>query len=417
MDLTQYSRFSALFATALILKSALTTYLDYRNMVHIRSHQNQVPEKFKDIISLENHQKAANYTIDKIRTKKVFSFINLILLLGLTLMGGIDYLTLHVPNFGLGPVMTGLIFFAVLSFITSIPEIFHSYYSTFVIEEKYGFNKMTLGTFISDLIKGTIVMGIIGGIILAAILSMIYFSPTYWWLFSFFIFIGFQLLIMFIFPTFIAPLFNKFTPLPEGEIKETILKLLEKVGFRASGLFIMDASKRSSHGNAYFTGFGKTKRIVFFDTLIERLDVQEIEAVLAHELGHMKLNHIKKMIVKFFIVSFFAFCLLGFLIRYAPFLNGHGLFLATPHSSLALLMLVSGTYTYFFTPLSSMMSRKHEFEADAFAAKYSEGKKLITALIKLHRDNASVLEPDPMYSKFYYSHPPALERIEHLEKL
>lgn len=416
MDLTQYSRFSALFATALILKSALTTYLDYRNMVHIRSHEDQVPEKFKDIISLENHKKAADYTIDKIRAKKVFSFINLIFLLGLTLMGGLDYLSLHTPSFGLGPIMTGLIYFAILSFITSIPEFFHSYYSTFVIEEKYGFNKMTLGTFFGDLIKGTIVMGIIGGAILSAILSMIYFSPTYWWLFSFFIFIAFQLLIMFIFPTFIAPLFNKFTPLPEGEIKETIINLLNKVGFTASGLFIMDASKRSSHGNAYFTGFGKAKRIVFFDTLIEKLETKEIEAVLAHELGHMKLNHIKKMIVKSFIISFFVFCLMGFLIRYAPFLNGHGLFLATPHSSLALLMLISGTYTYFFTPLSSMMSRKHEFEADAFAAKYSESKKLITALIKLHRDNASVLEPDPMYSKFYYSHPPALERIEHLEK-
>lgn len=417
MDLTQYSRFSALFASALILKSALTTYLDYRNMVHIRSHQDHVPEKFKDIISLENHQKAANYTIDKIRTKKVFSFINLLLLLSLTLLGGLDYLSLNIPHFGLGPILTGLIYFAVLGLITNIPEIAHSYYSTFVIEERYGFNKMTFKTFISDLIKGTILMAILGGIILSAILAMIYLSPNYWWLFSFFIFVGFQLLILFIFPTFIAPLFNKFTPLPDGEIKEMILKLLNKVGFTASGLFIMDASKRSSHGNAYFTGFGKNKRIVFFDTLIERLDTKEIEAVLAHELGHMKLNHIKKMIVKFIIISFFAFCALGFLIRYAPFLNGHGLFLATPHSSLALILLVSGTYTFFFTPLSSMLSRKHEFEADAFAAKYSEAKKLISALIKLHRDNASVLEPDPMYSKFYYSHPPALERIEHLEKL
>jgi STE24 endopeptidase len=238
----------------------------------------------------------------------------------------------------------------------------------------------------------------------------------HWWLYAFFFLSGIQLLLIFIYPTFIAPLFNKFSPLKEGEVKDKIIGLLSRCGFKSSGLFVMDASKRSGHGNAYFTGFGKNKRIVFFDTLLNSLDPEEIEAVVAHELGHMKKNHIIKGMIKGFIISFMGLAVLGYLKNNLLFFEGHGVQTPSSHMALTLFSMVAGIYTFFFTPISAYFSRKYEYEADEFASQNSRASKLISALVKMYKDNASTLTPDPLYSKFYFSHPPALERVSYLEK-
>ncbi len=406
-----------IFLVALFAKSLIESILDKRNLDHILKNRHSVPEKFSSSISLADHQKAADYSAEKIKANQVFHLIDLIIFLAWTLGGGLEALNRISLSLGRSDIQSGLIFFALLGLISSILALPHSLYFTFVIEEKYGFNKTTWKVFISDLIKGASIAVVIGGPIAYSILLIMKQLGSLWWLYAFIFLTVIQLLLVFIYPTFIAPLFNKFSPLADGEVKDKILQLLDRCGFKSSGLFVMDASKRSGHGNAYFTGFGKSKRIVFFDNLLHSLDAEEVEAVLAHELGHMKKKHILKSMIKSIVFSFIGFAVLGHLKDNIYFFNGHGLQTINNHLALTLFSMVAGVYTFLLTPVSSYISRRHEYEADEFASKNAKATRLISALVKMYKDNASTLTPDPLYSKFYFSHPPALERVSYLEKL
>ena len=414
MEASFYTKF---FLVALFIKSLIESFLDKRNMDHIIKHRNAVPQKFSDQITLADHQKAADYSVEKIKASQVFHLVDLVIFLALTLFGGLELINHYAMGFNATPIVTGLIFFAffgIFSTITSLPK---TLYFTFVIEEKYGFNKTTWKTFITDMFKGALLSVILGSPIIYAILAIMERLGGNWWLYAFLFLTAVQLLLVFIYPTFIAPIFNKFSPLEEGEVKNKIMELLKRCGFKSSGLFVMDASKRSGHGNAYFTGFGKNKRIVFFDTLLASLDAEEVEAVLAHELGHMKKKHVLKGMIKGIFFSFVGFAILGFLRHNTAFFNGHGVQTITDYMALTLFSMVAGVYTFLLTPLSAYTSRKHEYEADQFASENAKASKLVTALVKMYKDNASSLTPDPLFSKFYFSHPPALERVSYLEKL
>lgn len=404
------------FILFVALKSLIEAYLDRRNMKNILANRNEVPEKFKEQISLADHQKAADYSIAKIKASQFFQFIDLAILLMWTLGGGIEAMDrLSKDLIGEGTLTTGVFFFMVylaISFFLSLPQ---SVYTTFVIEEKFGFNKTTVKTFITDIIKSTLVGLVIFVPILYGLLWIMASVGELWWLYAFVFLTLIQIVLMWAYPTFIAPIFNKFTPLEEGEVKNKIMELLARIDFKASGLFVMDGSKRSAHGNAYFTGFGKNKRIVFFDTLINSLNPNEVEAVLAHELGHFKRKHILKMIVKSIVMSFIAFFIMGQLLHSEIFFKGHGVQTVSTHAGLLLFMMVSGIYTFFIGPISSYQSRKFEYEADEFAATHSNARDLINALVKMYKDNASTLTPDEMYSNWYHSHPPAIKRVSFLE--
>jgi len=409
--------FTKFFLLALFLKSLVESILDKRNLDHIVKNRNAVPAKFASSITLAEHQKAADYSAEKIKVSQYFHLFDLVIFLLWTLGGGLEFLNRFAMTFGRSEISTGLVFFGLLGLISSVLALPHSLYFTFVIEEKYGFNKTTLKTYIMDRLKGAVLAVVIGGPIAWSILKIMEKLGNAWWVYAFVFLTIVQLLLIFIYPTFIAPIFNKFSPLQEGEVKEKIVHLLERCGFKSSGLFVMDASTRSGHGNAYFTGFGKNKRVVFFDTLINTLDAEEVEAVLAHELGHMKKKHILKGMIKGFVMSFIGFAVLGYLKNDFAFFQGHGVQTPSNYMALTLFSMVAGVYTYFLTPVMAWFSRKNEYEADEFASKHAKAEKLITALVKMYRDNASSLTPDPVYSKFYFSHPPALERVTYLEKL
>lgn len=413
VEMTYMTKF---FIAFICLKGLIESYLDNRNKMHILKNRKEVPAKFSDQITLEDHQKAADYSVTKIKAAQLFNLIGYGVLLAWTLGGGLDYLNTHVKTLGLSQLWTGVVFFLTFSFINSIITMPETLYKTFVIEEKFGFNKTTAKTFITDMIKGLALGLIIGVPILAGILWIMDALGEYWWAYAWAFLSVVQLLLMWIYPTFIAPLFNKFSALEDGEVKDKILELLKRTGFESNGLFVMDASKRSGHGNAYFTGFGKNKRIVFFDTLINTLEPSEVEAVLAHELGHFKRKHVLKLMIKAFLFSFLGLFILGQLMKADWFFNGHGVSSNETYMALILFTMVSGIYTFFITPISAWTSRKYEFEADEFAANNSDAADLISALVKMYKDNASTLTPDPAYSAFYHSHPPALIRVNFLEK-
>lgn len=411
------SFYTKIFLIALFAKSLIESYLDKRNMDHIIKNRDAVPFKFKDQITLADHQKAADYSVEKIKASQVFHLVDLIVFLALTLGGGLELINQYAVGLSSSPLITGLIFFGILGLFSTIISLPKSLYFTFKIEEKYGFNKTTWKTFIGDILKAGALTLVLGTPIAYSILWIMSRLGDNWWIYAFIFLTAIQLLLVFIYPTFIAPIFNKFSPLEDGTVKNKILDLLARCGFKSSGLFVMDASKRSGHGNAYFTGFGKSKRIVFFDTLLTSLDADEVEAVLAHELGHMKKKHVLKMMVKGIIFSFIGFAILGYLKNNPLFFNGHGVLTVTDYMALTIFSMVAGTYTFLLTPISSYTSRKHEYEADQFASENAQAGKLITALVKMYKDNASTLTPDPLFSKFYFSHPPALERVSYLEKL
>lgn len=413
----QANLFTKFFLVALFLKSLVESILDKRNLDHIQKNRNVVPSKFASAISLAEHQKAADYSVEKIKVNQFFHLFDLVVFLVWTLGGGLEFLNRVSMSYGKSDISTGLLFFALLGLISSALALPHSLYFTFVIEEKYGFNKTTIKTFIMDRIKGMLLAVVLGGPIAWSILKIMEKLGDKWWVYAFVFLTLVQLLLIFIYPSFIAPIFNKFSPLQEGEVKEKIIHLLERCGFKSSGLFVMDASKRSGHGNAYFTGFGKNKRVVFFDTLINSLDAEEVEAVLAHELGHMKKKHILKSMIKGFVMSFIGLAVLGYLKNDVAFFQGHGVQTPTNYMALTLFSMVAGVYTYFLTPFLAYFSRKYEYEADQFASEHAKASKLITALVKMYKDNASTLTPDPVYSKFYFSHPPASERVTYLESL
>jgi len=409
--------FSLIFLAALVFTTAFRAWLAWRQIHFVSAHRSQVPPAFAEKITLDAHQKAGDYTVAKTRLGIIELFVDFLLTLIFTFGGGLNWIdqTLRGMGFGWLGLGVGLAVAAILiSGIISLP---FSIYRTFTIEAKFGFNRMTLGLFISDLMKQVLLGAAIGLPVLAAILWMMNALGANWWIYAWLFYIGFSVLMMIVFPTWIAPLFNKFSPLADNDLKQRIENLLTRCGFKSQGLFVMDGSKRSSHGNAYFTGFGKSKRIVFFDTLIERLQPTEIEAVLAHELGHFKRRHIIKRIALSFAVSFVLLAILGWLAREPWFFRSLGVTEASNGMALVLFFTALPAFTFFLHPISSLYSRKHEFEADEYAAEQTQSADLITALVKLYQDNASTLTPDPLYSAVYDSHPPAAIRIAHLRQL
>ncbi|MCB1937200.1 MAG: M48 family metallopeptidase [Nitrosomonas sp.] len=412
--------FTLIFIVALLLTTVIQIWLSLRHIRYVRAHQSKVPEDFASQISLADHRKAANYTCSKTRADFPSIFLHAALLLVLTLGGGLSALNIFWQEWFGDPVFHGMALILSTLLIMGVAEIPLSYYRIFVIEEQFGFNKMTPGMFFADLIKQAMLMALLGAPLLFAILWLMEKMGENWWLYAWMAWITFNLFLLAVFPTWIAPLFNKFTPLEDASLKARIELLLKKCGFKSSGLFVMDGSRRSNHGNAYFTGFGKTKRIVFFDTLLSRLEPTEIEAVLAHELGHFKHRHVIKRIVVSFVMSLVFFWLLGYLMNQDWFYVGLGVNVETvPSTAMALLLffLVMPVFTFLFHPVSSIYSRKHEFEADAYAAQYASADDLIRALVKLYQDNAATLTPDPLHSTFYDSHPPAAIRVAHLQRL
>jgi len=411
--------FSVLFAVFLILSLAVRFWLGSRHIRHVLAHRSAVPAEFAEKISLYAHQKAADYTVAKTRFGLIALAVNAAVLVGFTLLGGLQYLSVTLYELT-GPGMTyQLSLLAAYAGISALIDLPFDYYRQFVLEAKFGFNKMTVGLFVSDLVKNVLIGAAVGLPLTWVILTLMSKSGDLWWLYAWFVWSGFQLLMLVLYPTVIAPLFNKFTPLQDETLRSRIESLMQRVGFASKGLFVMDGSKRSAHGNAYFSGFGAAKRIVFFDTLLARLGPQEIEAVLAHELGHFKLKHVIKRIVMMFILSLGFLALLGYLKQQVWFYTGLGVdpILLTNNDAMALILftLTLPVFTFLFSPLISLSSRKHEFEADAFAATHTNPQDLVSALVKLYEDNASTLTPDPIHSAFYDSHPPASVRIRQLQ--
>ena len=412
---------SLLFATAVALQWLLRVWLVSRQVRHVATHRGAVPPAFAHRISLSAHQKAADYTLAKARVSLIDITLSAAVLLCWTLLGGLDWLNRWLLEFispGLWQQLALLAGFAVISALIELPL---SLYQTFRLEQRFGFNQMTPGLWLGDLLKSTLVAAIIGLPLAALILWLMGSTGPLWWLWAWGAWTAFNLLLMWIFPSFIAPLFNKFEPLADESLKSRVTRLMERCGFAAKGLFVMDGSRRSAHANAYFTGFGNSKRVVFFDTLLRQLSPGEVEAVLAHELGHFKHKHISKRMVLMFGASLLGFALLGWLSQQLWFYTGLGVSVllgpnidvAAENNALALLlfMLAVPVFSFFVTPLMSAMSRRDEFEADAYAMQQADGAQLASALLKLYEDNASTLTPDPWYVSFYYSHPPAVDRL------
>jgi STE24 endopeptidase len=406
--------FSVLFVIALVGAMSLQWWLNRRQLQHIARHRGAVPEAFTDRISLAAHQKAADYTSARVRLAQIELFYGSALLLLWTLGGGLDWLDRLWAGSISNPLWHGVAFILSILILSNLLDLPFSIYRTFVIETRYGFNRTKPGLFIADLLKGIGLTVLIGTPLLWVVLWLMQSAGALWWIYVWAVWIGFSLLMMFVYPTWIAPLFNKFSPLEDVSLRERIEKLLTRCGFTSKGIFIMDGSRRSSHGNAYFTGLGDNKRIVFFDTLLKSLRAEEIEAVLAHELGHFKRKHILKQIIAMAILTFVSLGILGVLIQQDWFFHGLGINTPSTHAALVLFMLLMSVLGVYFQPLFSYFSRRHEFEADDFAASQSDARDLIKALVKLYEENASTLTPDPLYSAFHDSHPPAPVRIAHL---
>jgi STE24 endopeptidase len=406
------------FAGFVIAGLVVKFWLATRQVRHVARHRDTVPALFAGTVSLAAHRKAADYTVAKSRLGLLETAFGAAVLLGWTLLGGLDALNRALVDWlGTGMIQQLVLLgsFAVISGLIDLP---FTLYQTFVVEERFGFNKITWQLWLGDLVKSTLLGALIGAPIAALILWLMGAAGSGWWLWAWGVWIGFNLLLLVVYPTFIAPLFNKFQPLEDETLKARVTALMQRCGFAAKGLFVMDGSRRSAHANAYFTGFGAAKRVVFYDTLLAKLSPGEVDAVLAHELGHFKHRHIVKRIVALFAMSLVGFALLGWLASRTWFYTGLGVRpnLQGPNDALALLlfMLAVPVFTYFVSPLMAQFSRKHEFEADAFAVTQTSGKDLGSALLKLYEDNASTLTPDPVFVKFYYSHPPASERLARL---
>lgn len=403
------------FISLLIATTFVRIWLGRRHIAHVQSHRNQVPQAFSENIALEAHQKAADYSADKTKLALLEATVQAVLLAALTIGGGLQWIDDAWRNLILDhEIARGALVIVSAMLVSSMIDLPFEYYKTFVVDEKFGFNKMTPAMFFSDLVKQSVVGIILGAPILFAALWLMQGAGQYWWLYLWIIWSAFNLIMLAVYPTFIAPFFNKFTPLEDQALKQRIESLLTKCGFKSQGLFVMDGSARSSHGNAYFTGFGASKRVVFFDTLLDRLNADEIEAVLAHELGHFKHHHVIKRIAMMFFVSFLGLALLGWLMNQDWFYMGLGVSEASNHMALVLFLLVSPVFLFILRPIMASYSRKNEFEADSYAAQHANAKFLIEALVKLYRDNASTLTPDPLHSAFYDSHPPASIRISKL---
>jgi STE24 endopeptidase len=416
--------FTALFVAALAATLGVRLWLAQRQIAHVRAHRAATPAPFADRVNDVAHRKAADYTIAKQRLGEGETLADALVLLALTLAGGLSWLVAVTQSLAIPSIVRDVLLLGAIAAISGAVSLPFAWWRTFRIEERFGFNRTTLALWLADLAKGIAVGAILGLPLAFVVLWLMQRAGAWWWVYAWLAWMGFQLLVLVLYPTVIAPLFNRFSPMPEGAERDRIERLLVRCGFRASGLFVMDGSKRSGHGNAYFTGFGKAKRVVFFDTLLARLAPDEIEAVLAHELGHFRLRHVLKRVVWSALVSLALLALLAWLMRAPWFYAGLGIApdqiataMARPGVALALFMLALPVFTFMLAPLASAYSRRHEFEADAFAARYASARALVAALIKLYEDNASTLTPDPLHSAFYDSHPPAAVRVARLTAL
>jgi len=414
--MAMFNALTWIFLAALAAVTATRLWLSWRQMRHVRAHRGAVPETFAEAIPLSAHQKAADYTVAKARLGILSVLMGALLVLALTLGGGIQLVSdAWGAVFTTGSLAHGtalLISVFAIQFVVGLPL---ALYRTFVVEQDFGFNRMSFGLFLSDLAKQIAISLALGVPLLMAILWLMEKMGALWWVYAWVLLVAFLVVFMMIYPAFILPLFNKFPPVTEGELSSRVAALLAKCGFKYRGLFVMDGSKRSSHGNAFFAGFGAGKRIVLFDTLIQRLSIAEVEAVLAHELGHYKLHHIAKGIALSAAVSLAGFCILGQVFDQPWFFSGLGVSTPTMAAALILFLLVIPEFTFFLDPLMSRYSRKREFEADSYAVRFADSSDLEQALVKLYKDNAATLTPDPVHSAFYDSHPPAAVRIARLK--
>jgi len=407
--------FSWVFLAALAAATLTRLWLSRRQLSHVRAHRGAVPPTFAATIPLSAHQKAADYTVAKAKLGMLDTLLDAVVVLGFTLGGGVQWLAAQWGKVlspdsiwhGAALIVTVLVLQALIGLPLGL-------YRTFGIEQRFGFNRMTFRLFVVDLLKGLALAALLGLPLLIAVLWLMGAAGRYWWLWVWAVLVAFSLFMQLIIPTFIMPLFNKFSPLEDAALKDRVEALLARCGFRSRGLYVMDGSKRSAHGNAFFAGFGASKRIVLFDTLVERLDPPQVEAVLAHELGHYRLNHIKKRLAVSFASSLAGLFLLGLLVEQPWFYQGLGVELQTFPLALLLFLLVSSTFGFFLSPLASLFSRKHEFEADRYATQHAQAADLVEALVRLYKDNAATLTPDPLHSAFYDSHPPAAVRIARL---
>ena len=417
--------FTLVFAALLVVGLVVKYWLATRQIRYVAQHRNAVPSAFAQNITLAAHQKAADYTLTKSRFGLLELAFGMAVLVAWTLLGGLDLLNtwlLGVIGNAYAGLAQQLALFVSFAVIGSIIELPFTLYQTFVIEERFGFNKMTFKLWLIDGIKSSLIGALIGLPLAALILWLMGAAGSLWWLWTWCVWMGFNLLLLVLYPTVIAPIFNKFKPLEDEVLKARVTALMQRCGFAAKGLFVMDGSKRSGHANAYFTGFGASKRVVFYDTLLAKLSPAEVDAVLAHELGHFKHKHVIKRIVAMFAMSLAGFALLGWLSTQVWFYTGLGVIPnsavdgGVPNNALALLllMLAMPAFTFFISPLFAQLSRKHEFEADTYAVKQTAGNDLASALLKMYEDNASTLTPDPLFVKFYYSHPPASERLSRM---
>jgi STE24 endopeptidase len=416
-----------LFAAALTASLLVKLWLAGRQMRHVATHRDVVPPAFASSVTLAAHQRAADYTLAKGRFGLLTMAFGSIVLLGWTLLGGLHALNLTLRAAVLpslpgawGAMAYQLALLAAFALVSGLLDLPFELWRTFHIEQRFGFNRSTLRLFVVDQLKGLLVGAVIGLPLAALVLWIMAATGRWWWLWAWCAWAAFNLLIMVLYPTVIAPLFNKFEPLADAMLAARVRALMQRCGFAAKGLFVMDGSRRSAHGNAYFTGLGAAKRVVFFDTLLAKLSPGEVEAVLAHELGHFKHRHVTQRIVMMFGISLAALALLGWLAGQAGFYTGLGVApnLGAPNDALALLlfMIIVPVFGYFASPLMAQLSRRHEFQADAYACAQSDGADLASALLKLHEDNAATLTPDPIYVRFYYSHPPASERLAALPR-
>ena len=412
----EFNTFTLVFLIATLSYVITLLWLNVRQNKAVINSFAAVPNEFSEKITLEQHQKAAEYTQAKLLINHFEIIFSTVVLLVWTLGGGLNWLD------GLWQAQTdntlyiGVGFIISLMIIGSLIDLPFSLYRTFVLEQRFGFNKMTAGTFVGDLGKEILLTLIIGLPLIYAVLYLMGAMGEYWWAYVWLVLTGFSLLMFWLYPTYIAPIFNKFKPLDNLELKVKIDNLLERTGFKSDGVFVMDGSKRSSHGNAYFTGIGKNKRIVFYDTLLEGMEDQEVEAILAHELGHFHHKHIRKHMITSFTISLLGLALLGYLINQSWFFHGLGVSTVSNHTALVLFTLTLPMFSFFIAPISNYLSRKHEFEADTFAAKHTNADDLVSSLVKLYRDNASTLTPDRLYSAFHDSHPSASIRIAELKR-
>jgi len=406
-----------LFIAAVIISTALELWLSQRQIAAVAAHRGNVPEPFAQTITAAEHAKAADYTIAKARFGGVSEITNAAITLALTVGGGIAALDALWRQTGWNEPWLGVAVIGSVFLITGLLTLPLSIWNTFRLESRFGFNRTTPALFVADMAKSLALATLLGGPLLLATLTLMERAGRWWWIWAWLLWLAVLFIMTWAYPAFIAPLFNKFSPLQDEQLKSRIEALLTRCGFKSQGVFVVDNSRRSSHGNAYFTGIGNNKRIVFFDTLLERLAHQEVEAVLAHELGHFSLKHVRKRLLLSIAMTFGALAILGWLTTQQTFYTALGVPTPSTHAALLLFILAAPFFTFFITPLSARWSRRHEFEADAFATRHADAKELAEALVKLYRDNASTLTPDPVYVAFHYSHPPALERISRLRAL